>query len=164
MSEPLVVKARVRFVEQEQVRVMDDGHRQTNPLPLTEGDAVDSPIGEIGDRRRAEGPFDRRPSGTPAKQGCTRGKFEVLASRQPWIQTSVTGHEQADTTSEGRSWRHRVKADGAPVRREEPCRDPQKRRLAGPVLPAEPEDLAGGNVQRSTAKNLSPAKALVDPR
>ena len=134
----LLVEAVRRLVEEDEVRVVDEGHRQPDPLPLSHREPVGPPIREILEPEDAECPLHRALPACRRHEREPRAEVEVAPCAEPGIEAAITRRQE----SEPREVRAAIAFGMEPVEgyrarfgMDQAGRDSQQRRLPVPFAP-----------------------------
>ena len=144
------VDALDRFVEDQQLRVADQGAGQQRPLELAAGKRLYRRVDQVGDAglgQRREHRVAGPPDGQRHQPGD--GQRQHRIHRQPLRQI-------ADPQA-------LPPADGSAVRPQQPEQHPDQRRLAGAVGTDQGDDLVGGHFNVDTGEHGVAAERHVDP-
>ena len=144
----LAVEAGERLVEQQHLRLRQEGHRDPQPLALSHRHPVDAPAFEFTEVEDVDRGVDDGPHLPRRDERDTGPELELTADREAGVQAAVPAGRKAT-----RRWIVRAALGGgeppglgAPAFRvDQPGGDPQHRRLPSPVAPADPG--AGADVE-----------------
>ena len=150
-----------RLVEQEQVRVLGEGHRDPGPLSLAARKRGERPVHEVGDAGRVERPGDRcgvilGPAPEPALVRVATAPDEVAdgdpvrRDRRLGEQPEHAGHLDGRHLGD----RAAIEQDGAAARPQEPGQASQEGRLPGRVGPDDHRDPAVRDLDGQAADDI----------
>ena len=143
------VEAGCRLIEEQDLRIVDQGVRQAQPLlhPAREGlDVVVAAVGEVDQLQEVA---DRPPSLRRRQPVAAPEEVQVLPDLHVVVDPEHVRHEPEDASDLVGVPRDRPAGDLGDTGRglQERGEDPERRRLAGAVRPDEAEDLAGLDVE-----------------
>lgn len=133
---PLPVEAVAWLVEQDEIRLLDEGHRQTHALTLSHRETVHAVLGELRQREAPDRLLDGRGPALDGHEGDTSRVVQLPAHREARIQAGAGGGEERQALLVGAPVAVGVqpeRVDVAVGRADQAGEDAQQRGLAHPV-------------------------------
>ena len=139
-----------RLVENQQLRVVNDGAAECDALLEALRKSLDVSIPEVADAHELDDVLHGLLPCGAAQVVRAREEIEILGHRRIRVDTGVVGHEAGDPADLFRIVDHGIAADArvAALRRIQRRQNPHRRCLAGSVRSDEPEDLTSLDAER----------------
>jgi len=145
------VEAAERLVENEQLRIVDQGRPELDALLVAVRQGLELGAGAVGEPEPVE-PARRRGLRLGRRQAMLLGEVaQLVGDLHPRVQAALLGHVAEPETMDPVD-RPALPSDRAAIRSGEPEHAAHRRRLTGAVRPQEPDQTAGPDGERGSVE------------